>query len=120
MRMVKGGEERRGKRREGEERSGPGDENESKVNMKDETGTGERAEFRSSGEGGERNRETEEVDGEMKEREKQGRNWTINEAKESNECDRDRKPETELIHMQNAGSSVEECPAVRLEGPPLR
>lgn len=33
-------------------------------------------------------------------------------------CDGDRKPEMELIQMQNAGSSVEEHPAVRLEGPP--
>ena len=45
-------------------------ENENKVNGKDETETEERAEFRSRGEGGERKSETEEVDGEIKERER--------------------------------------------------
>lgn len=63
---------RRGAGRRGEEDPGtlgPRVENENKVNMKDETGTGERAEFRSRGEGGEGRSETEEVDGEIKEKE---------------------------------------------------
>lgn len=38
---------------------------------------------------------------------------TIDGAKEWSE----RRPEIELIQMQNAASSLNECPAVRLEGP---
>lgn len=44
---------------------------------------------------------------------------SLKEEKEPSECldDRERKPEMELIQMQNTGSSVEECPAVGLEDP---